>query len=103
MELREPGHQNRSKRRWPYELIVAERIIRTRKEQSISVISIISVLGIILGVTSLTVVLSITGGFQEAFQDRILGLHPHVVVLDSPAGNFQEYREAMADLRTVPD
>lgn len=103
MELREPGHQNRSKRRWPYELIVAERIIRTRKEQSISVISIISVLGIILGVTSLTVVLSITGGFQEAFQDRILGLHPHVVVLDSPAGNFQEYREAMADLRTVPE
>jgi len=78
-------------------------MVRSQGKSSISSVSWISVFGIILGVTSLIVVLSITGGFEKAFQERILGFHPHLVVLDSPSRSFQEYREAVQMLKSLPD
>jgi ABC-type lipoprotein release transport system permease subunit len=84
-----------------FEFFIAWRIVRSRKRRSISVITFISVLGIVLGVTALVSVLSITGGFQDAFRDRILGLHPHLVVLKQPAAHFDGYRRAAHAIRAV--
>jgi len=86
-----------------WEWSVASRMIRSKGRGAFSAVSWTSMLGIILGVTSLVVVLSITGGFERAFQERILGFHPHLVVLDSPSRSFEEYREAVVDLLEVPE
>ena len=51
--------------------------------------------------TSLIVVLSITEGFESAFEDRILGFHPHLVVLDGPSRQFTTYREASERIRGI--
>ena len=48
----------------------------------------ISVAGVAFGVMALTIVMGVTSGFQAAFQDRILGLYPHVVVLKR-GGDFR--------------
>jgi len=84
-----------------FEFFIAWRIVRSRKRRSVSVITLISVLGIVLGVTALVSVLGITGGFQDAFRDRILGLHPHLVVLKQPAAHFDGYRQAAHAIRGV--
>lgn len=84
-----------------YELLIAWRIIRARKKRSLSVITVISITGIILGVMALTIVLGITDGFRSAFRERILGMYPHMVILKR-AGDFDGYRRVARLVRSVP-
>jgi lipoprotein-releasing system permease protein len=65
----------------PYELFVGLRYTRARQRtRFISVISIISIVGIALGMTVLITVLSVMNGFQREIRTRILGVASHVQV-----------------------
>ena len=59
-----------------------------------TVFTSVSVLGIVLGVSALTMVLAVTTGFQQQFRDKVLGVNAHVIVLKSQA-TFAEYRDVM--------
>jgi len=68
-----------------YELFVGLRFTRARKRNSgrnhfISFISLVSMLGIALGVAALIVVLSVMNGFQKEVRARILGVASHVQI-----------------------
>ncbi|MBI5504907.1 MAG: ABC transporter permease [Deltaproteobacteria bacterium] len=64
-----------------WELFVGLRYLRSRRSESfVSVITLISTLGVLLGVMVLTVALSIMTGFEQDLRSRILGLHPHLRV-----------------------
>jgi len=68
----------------PFELFVGLRYTRAkRRNHFISFISLISMLGIGLGVMALIVVLSVMNGFQKEIRARILGITPHLQVLGS--------------------
>jgi lipoprotein-releasing system permease protein len=84
-----------------YEVFIALRILKARRRAFLSVVSLISMLGVILGVTALTVILSVSGGFQRAIREKVLGFYPHIVILKR-AGDFRDYREMGAALRDVP-
>ncbi len=65
----------------PYELFIGLRYTRAkRRNHFISFISMISMLGIALGVAALIIVLSVMNGFQKEIRARILGITPHVQV-----------------------
>jgi len=65
----------------PFPLFVGLRYTRAkRRNHFISFISLISVLGIVLGVTALITVLSVMNGFQTELRNRILGMTAHVTV-----------------------
>src|SRR5664279_2703715 len=65
----------------PYELLVGLRYTRAkRRNHFISFISMISMLGIALGVTALIVVLSVMNGFQTELRGRILAVVAHVEI-----------------------
>ena len=65
----------------PYELLVGLRYTRAkRRNRFISVISLISAFGIMLGVAALIVVLSVMNGFQKELRARILGVASHVQI-----------------------
>jgi lipoprotein releasing system, transmembrane protein, LolC/E family len=65
----------------PYELFIGLRYTRAkRRNHFISFISLISMLGIALGVAALIVVLSVMNGFQEELRARILGVASHAQV-----------------------
>ncbi len=69
-----------------FELAVALRYLRAKRKQTfLSVVSFISVLGIILGVMALIIALALMTGFQEDIQDKILGASAHVLIY--PAGS----------------
>jgi len=65
----------------PYELLVGLRYTRAkRRNHFISFISLISMLGIALGVAALIVVLSVMNGFQTELRGRILAVVSHVQI-----------------------
>lgn len=65
----------------PYELMIGLRYSRAkRRNHFISFISLISMLGIGLGVAALIVVLSVMNGFQKELRTRILGVASHIQV-----------------------
>ncbi len=51
----------------------------------LSVFSTVSAMGVVLGVASLIVVLAVTSGFEREFQDKVLALNAHLIVI--PYGN----------------
>src|ERR1700747_1779768 len=58
-------------------------------------------LGVTLGVAALTIVMSVTGGFQEQFREKVLGVNAHVLVLKYSI-DFREYRDVIGDGQDVP-
>jgi len=80
----------------PLELYVGLRYTRAkRRNQFISFISLISILGIALGVTVLITVLSVMNGFQKEIRDRILGATAHATVsgIDGRLSDWQPLLE----------
>jgi lipoprotein-releasing system permease protein len=59
-----------------------------------TVFTSVSVFGVALGVSALTVVLAVTTGFQQQFKDKVLGVNAHVIVLKSQS-TFAEYKDVM--------
>jgi len=57
-----------------------------------SVFTTVSVLGVVLGVAAMTLVLAVTSGFQQQFQDKVLGVNAHVIIMKNNHG-FSEYRD----------
>ena len=50
------------------------------KRTFVSVITVISIVGVTLGVTMLVLVLAVMSGFERDMKKVILGFHPHVIV-----------------------
>jgi lipoprotein-releasing system permease protein len=85
----------------PFELQVALRyLLAKRRQVFISVISLVSTLGVTVGVMALVIALALMTGLQGELQDRILGSSAHVWVF-KPAG-ITDYRAEIDKLRDVP-
>jgi len=66
-----------------YETIIGLRYLRSkRKDAFISFTTWISIIGIAIGVMALIVVIAVMTGFQNEIRERILGINPHVLVLN---------------------
>lgn len=64
-----------------FDRFVAGRYLKSRRSNKIlSFVSGISVLGILLGVATLIVVVSVMSGFSDNLKNRILGANAHIVV-----------------------
>ena len=76
-----------------FELFLGIRYLKAkRKQRFISVITIISVLGVMVGVMALVVVLSVMNGFRSDLMSKILGVNSHILVLNL-SGTFGGYRQ----------
>ena len=65
----------------PFELHIALRyLVAKRKQAFISVISLISTMGVAVGVMALVIALALMTGLQGELRDRILGSNAHVYV-----------------------
>ncbi len=85
-----------------YELFIGLRYLRAkRKEAFISLITVISMAGVMIGVMTLNIVLSVFTGFEEDLRDRILGFNPHIVVL-SYSGTIPDERQLLERIDAVP-
>jgi lipoprotein-releasing system permease protein len=85
----------------PFELHIALRyLLAKRKQAFISVISLISTLGVTVGVMALVIALALMTGLQGEIRDRILGANPHIYVWKTDG--VADYRAESEKLRQVP-
>ncbi len=82
-----------------FELFVALRYLLARRRQAfISVISLISTLGVTVGVMALVIALALMTGLQGELRDRILGATAHIYVWEAGSGGIRDYRSDVARL-----
>ena len=75
----------------PFERMLAFRYLRARKSDGfVSVISAFSFLGIMLGVATLIIVMSVMNGFRTELVGRVLGLNGHLNIA-SQTGTLRPY------------
>lgn len=84
-----------------YAIRIGFRYLRARKHAFVSVSTVIAVTGVALGVAALAAVMSITSGFQEEFQRKVLGVNAHVLVMKFGL-DFGEYRDVVVRARRQP-
>ncbi len=85
----------------PFELHVALRyLLAKRKQALISVISLISVIGVTVGVMALVIALALMTGLQGELRDRILGSTAHVYVWKGDG--IRDYHAEVRRLRQFP-
>ena len=76
-----------------FELFLGIRYLKAKRKQAfISVITVISVVGVMVGVMALVVVLSVMNGFRADLMSKILGVNSHLLVLNFE-GAFKDYKE----------
>jgi lipoprotein-releasing system permease protein len=86
----------------PLSFYIGLRYVRAkRRNHFISFISMISMLGIALGVAVLITVISVMNGFDKELKDRILGMMPHVLVLGFE-DEMPDWQDAQAILQSEP-
>jgi lipoprotein-releasing system permease protein len=79
--------------RLPFELLLALRYLRP-KRTFVSVITLISVLGVTLGVAVLIIVIGVMSGFDKQLRDKILGFNTHLTI--KPRGETMRDWQAVA-------
>jgi lipoprotein-releasing system permease protein len=85
-----------------FERMVAFRYLRARRAEGfVSVIAIFSLLGIMLGVATLIIVMSVMNGFRVEFVNHILGIEGHLAVM-SATGPLQNFEALDKRIRAVP-
>jgi lipoprotein-releasing system permease protein len=87
--------------RLPFELLLALRYLRP-KRTFVSVITLISVIGVALGVAVLIIVISVMTGFDQQMRDTLLGINAHLKVL-TPGQTMTNYTEVMKLVAANPN
>lgn len=88
----------------PFEWMIAARYLRTRRREGfVSVIAGFSFLGIMLGVATLIIVLSVMNGFRKELLSKIIGINGHIFIgaLDTPLTDYPDLSERISKLAGV--
>jgi lipoprotein-releasing system permease protein len=85
----------------PFEVKVALRYIRSRRKAAVSMITLITIGGVAVGVSALTVVTSVWNGFEQEFLEKLLGINAHSVVLKNH-DVFRNHKQAADTMREQP-
>ncbi len=85
----------------PFERMVAFRYLRARRQEGfISVITLISLIGITLGVATLIIVMAVMNGFRADLYKQVIGLNGHMNVF-AYQGPLTEYDSLASELRKL--
>lgn len=81
---------------------VGARHVRSKKSGFLTVISLLSILGVALSSCTLGSVVSVMGGFSADLKRKILGNNAHIVIDRESLSPFGDYEPLLTDLRAIP-
>ena len=86
-----------------FEWLVALRYLRAKRKQTvISVITVISILGVAAGVCALIIALAINNGFQSTLQASLLSATAHVTILErNPSYGIENWEQLIPKLKRI--
>jgi len=86
-----------------FEFFMALRYLRAKRRQAaISVITVISVLGVTAGVSALVISLAITNGFREELESRLLGATANINLVRTENDGIRNFDQLSKRLAHVP-
>jgi lipoprotein-releasing system permease protein len=85
-----------------YEWFIGLRYLKAKRKQTfISIITVISIVGVAVGVLTLIVVLAVMSGFEKTIKEKILGTQAHLVVLKASQQGMDRYGELIQEVERV--
>jgi len=85
-----------------YELFISLRHLRAKRKQFfISVITLLSIVGVAVGVMALIVVLAVMTGFENDITSKIVGMTAHVLVRQHGGKGLENYRGVTERVREI--
>src|SRR2546430_7906956 len=89
---------------FPYEVFVGLRYLRAkRRNRTISFNTLISIIGVTIGVAALIATLGIMTGFKEDLQSKILGTNSHIIVTTRTGETIKDYAALTDQVAAVPE
>jgi lipoprotein-releasing system permease protein len=87
-----------------FEFLVAVRYLKAKRKQAvISLITLISIVGVAAGVAALIIALAITAGFRDDLTRKLLGAQAHVsIVPKKSSGGISDYMRITKEVSEVP-
>jgi lipoprotein-releasing system permease protein len=83
-----------------FSLFLALRYLKP-KRTFLSIITLISILGVTLGIMVLILVISVMTGFEQELRRKVIGFDPHVVV--TSGGVLEDWETTAASVKNDPD
>ena len=81
-----------------FEYFIGRRYLRAKQKQAfVSLITILSIAGVMVGVMALIVVIAVMNGFDNDLKARILGGQSHIVLMRHGSA-FKQYRQVMEEV-----
>ena len=85
-----------------YEWFIGLRYLKAKRKQTfISIITIISIAGVMVGVMTLIVVLAVMSGFEKTLKEKILGTQAHLVLLKVGPEGLENYEEVTRKVEKI--
>src|ERR1700689_2541741 len=86
-----------------FEWLVALRYLRSPNRPAVlRIVTLLAVIGVAAGVTTLVVALSMNTGFRQAIRDRLLTVTAHINLKPTSPEGIPDYRARIAQLKTTP-
>jgi len=86
-----------------FEWLVALRYLRSPNRPAVlRLVTLLAVVGVAAGVTTLVIALSMNTGFRQAIRDRLLSVTAHVNLKPTSPEGIPDYRALMAQLKDTP-
>lgn len=87
----------------PYEIFVSLRYLKTKKRYgTVSLNTFISIAGVVIGVATSIITLSVMTGFQGYFRDKILSAMPHIMVMEFSGSGVKDEKALQEKVEKVP-
>jgi lipoprotein-releasing system permease protein len=85
-----------------YEWFIGVRYLKAKRKQTfISIITVISIVGVMVGVMTLIIVLAVMNGFEKTLKEKILGTQAHLVLLKASQKGMDHYEEVAKKVEGV--
>src|SRR5271154_5818790 len=86
-----------------FEWLVALRYLRSPNRPAVlRIVTLLAVIGVAAGVTTLVIALSMNTGFRQAIRDRLLSVTAHINLKPISPNGIRDYRELIASLSGTP-
>jgi lipoprotein-releasing system permease protein len=87
----------------PYEIFISLRYLKTKKRYgTVSLNTFISIAGVVIGVATSIITLSVMTGFQGYFRDKILSAIPHIVIMEYSGVGVKDEKTLQGKIDRVP-
>ena len=86
-----------------FELFVAFRYLMSKRHQAaVSIVTIISVIGVTAGVMSLVIALAVNNGFKEDLESRLVGATANISLLRTENDGIKDYDKLVSRISKLP-